>query len=254
MAVKRSKGSALLITLIVMGISSVIVLSISRVALFQTAKIGSSEDSIGAYYAAEAGIAQGLKGYMSQTSNYESPSANLPNGAKYSWKIAQTVNQISNNLPKDNPVEFNILASSGSTVTITWGSFASALTTTWVGCAQISVDQNIGGAHTFYDSLISESGATGHSFSFQLGQAGLLTVKAFMDNDCNRGANLTVSEPGSPADGVLQNLNVSVVAVPDDSLISLGTKQLSAIGIYGKVKHQITYDVNGGVMSNPTYK
>ncbi|MFA6423179.1 MAG: pilus assembly PilX N-terminal domain-containing protein [Patescibacteria group bacterium] len=77
-----NKGSALLITLIIMSIASVLIFSISKLSMFQQLRQGSYESSLGAYYAAEAGYNLALK--AADGSSTDAP-IELPNGAKYEY-------------------------------------------------------------------------------------------------------------------------------------------------------------------------
>lgn len=81
----NSNGSALLITMIVMGIASMLVFSISKISMFQQESQGAYEFSRGAYYAAEAGINIGLK-HINPLSAYQDTDI-LPNKAKYELSI-----------------------------------------------------------------------------------------------------------------------------------------------------------------------
>ena len=76
---KNNKGSALLLTLIVMSIASVLIFSVSKTSLFLQIRQNSYESSIGAMYAAEAGYNIAKKASVAQTVLV------LPNGAKVTY-------------------------------------------------------------------------------------------------------------------------------------------------------------------------
>jgi len=113
-----SKSSALLLTILVVGLISIVSLSVSRLSISEIKMAGGANESAAAYFAAEAGLEDGLARWRwnrnvevptgaTETSTETFDSGDLGNGASYKLKIwykKDTAGNFNNVDDQDNPV------------------------------------------------------------------------------------------------------------------------------------------------------
>ncbi|TSC95495.1 MAG: Uncharacterized protein CEN88_474 [Candidatus Berkelbacteria bacterium Licking1014_2] len=115
---QEQPGTAMLLTLLLVGAIGVILFSVSRLTIDEVRASREIRESVLSYYAAEAGLEKGLLEYRQNHDIIkDNITSNLSNGAKSTASVDYRKKEVSGQLDKDSKAEITIINPGSETLT-----------------------------------------------------------------------------------------------------------------------------------------